>query len=248
MSHLRFHTSECAPGLFLVEGPASNWVIAREGRRFTLVDAGYPGDLPLLLESITGLGLDPADAAALLITHAHTDHTGAAAHLANNYGTPVYSAAAERPSLLGSEKHQVGFAQVLPKMWRPRVFRWSLHAIRAGGLQENDIAQAAVADDGTLAALPGSPVPVDTPGHTPGHRAYYFPQARVLASGDALIGGHMISTVAGPQMLHPMFHHDVPGAHAALQRFAGLEVDVVLPGHGPAFAGPLEGIIARLGG
>ena len=41
--------SEQAPGVFFVEGPASNWVVVRDATGFILIDSGYPADLPLVL-------------------------------------------------------------------------------------------------------------------------------------------------------------------------------------------------------
>lgn len=80
--------TEAAADTFLVEGPASNWIIVRDGADFTLVDSGYPSDTRILLDSIDHLGLKPARTAVLLITHAHTDHTGGAAYLSENHGRP----------------------------------------------------------------------------------------------------------------------------------------------------------------
>lgn len=68
--------SEQAPDVYFVEGPASNWIVARDQTGFILIDSGYPADRPLVLESIRHLGLNPAGARAVLITHGHVDHTG----------------------------------------------------------------------------------------------------------------------------------------------------------------------------
>ncbi|MCU6481289.1 MBL fold metallo-hydrolase [Arthrobacter sp. A2-55] len=237
---------EHAPGLYLVEGPASNWVIARDGQDFTLVDSGYPADLPILLDSIAYLGLDPARAAAILITHGHTDHTGGARHFSTQYGTPVYCSAGEYKTLLGEEKFQVDVRKALPYLWRPKVIRWAIHATRAGGTITNDIPAAAIFDSAVLEKLPGAPQAVETPGHTPGHCVFYFQEARALASGDALVSGHMISQNSGPQMLHPMFHHELDKAVDSLELLPSLDVNVVLPGHGPAIRGNLADLIRNI--
>ena len=232
----RYALTEPAPDVFFVGGPASNWVILRRREQFTLVDGGYRGDLPLVLASIRDVGLDPRGAVALLITHAHSDHTGAAAHFAGEYGTPVLSSAAERDQLLGREKFQVSPLQVLARAWRPRVLRWGLNALRAGGTRTVPLPSAAAWDADLLAALPGRPVAVPTPGHTPGHTAFHLPEARAVITGDALVTGHPISTRNGPQLLHPMFQHDGARAASALAVLAGLDASLILPGHGPALS------------
>lgn len=229
-----YELSEHDGGTHFVQGPASNWVVLRAGDRFTLIDGGYPADTASVLDSIRALGLEPAAAAAMLLTHGHVDHTGAANHFATTYGTTVLCAAAEYGQVLGRERFQVGPREILLRAWRPAVFRWAVHVLRAGGATPTAVPSVGAWDAAALAALPGSPVPVPTPGHTPGHTAFHLPLASVLVSGDALVSGHAISHLAGPQMLHPMFHHDVPGAYRALAAFSALTATTVLPGHGPA--------------
>lgn len=33
--------SEQAPGVYFAEGPASNWIVVRDGAGFILIDTGY---------------------------------------------------------------------------------------------------------------------------------------------------------------------------------------------------------------
>ncbi|MFD1213538.1 MBL fold metallo-hydrolase [Arthrobacter sp. GCM10027362] len=239
--------TEPAPGVFFVEGPASNWIIIREGKRFTLIDGGYPRDLPRVLDSIRHVGLRPGQAAAMLITHGHVDHTGSAAWFSGEYGTPVLSSPGEHRHLLGEEKFQVGPGRILVRAWRPRVFAWLVHVLQAGGLQHNSIPAAGIWDEARLAGLPGAPVAVPTPGHTPGHTVYRLPAAGAVATGDALVTGHAISPIGGPQMLHPMYHHDVAEAFGALQSLASVPERLVLPGHGPAMTVDLAAAVPALG-
>ncbi|MCG2622161.1 MBL fold metallo-hydrolase [Arthrobacter sp. I2-34] len=248
--HTPWHEStavtEPAEGVFFVEGPASNWIIAREGQDFTLIDGGYPADLPRVLDSIRHTGLRPERAAAMLITHGHVDHTGSAAWFSAEYGTPVLCSPGEYRQLLGEEKYQVSPGQVILRAWRPRVFNWLVHVLQAGGLQENDIPDAGIWDIARLAGLPGAPVAVPTPGHSPGHAAYRLPGAGAVATGDALVTGHAISPAAGPQMLHPMFHHDIEAAYRALEALAAVPERLVLPGHGPSMTLDLAAASAAL--
>lgn len=65
--HPAGNVSEQAPGVFFVEGPASNWIVVRDETGFMLIDSGYPADRPLVLESIRHVGLRPADARAVTV-------------------------------------------------------------------------------------------------------------------------------------------------------------------------------------
>ncbi|MFI9825052.1 MBL fold metallo-hydrolase [Streptomyces sp. NPDC052013] len=231
---------QMADGVFLVHGTHTNWVILVEGDAVTLVDTGYPGDRPLLLASLAQVGSAPEAVAAVLLTHAHNDHVGSAEYLRATYGTPVYAHEAEVPHARRDFLHQVGAGQVLLNAWRPGVLPWGLRALRSGGTAHVPVtAPEAFRAAGPL-DLPGRPVPVPTPGHTDGHCAFHLPDAGVLVSGDALVSGHPTSRITGPQLLPRMFHHEPAAAAASLDVLAGLDGDVLLPGHGPAHLGPLR--------
>lgn len=239
--------SEQAPGVFFVEGPASNWLIVRDDSGFMLIDGGYPADRDLVLESIRRLGLDPAGAKAMLITHGHVDHTGSAAYFSRTFGTPILCSPEELAHVQGLEKHQVTLGQVLARVWRPRVFRWMLHVIKAKALQAEPAAQAEAWTAQKLRRLPGRPEAFLVPGHTPGNVAILLPDARAIAVGDSFVSGHPISGKQGPQMLHRMYHADPEAALAAARSLSTLQADVILPGHGPAMHMPLPEAVAELG-
>jgi glyoxylase-like metal-dependent hydrolase (beta-lactamase superfamily II) len=229
-----------------VEGPASNWIIVCEGADFILIDGGYPGDLGHVLASIRRLGLEPAEAKAMLITHGHVDHAGSAAHFSREYGTPILCSPEEMAHVRGQEKHQVTLGQVLRRAWRPRVLRWMMHVIRAGALTAEPATEARAWGAGELQALPGSPRAVLVAGHTPGHTAFVLPNARAVVTGDALVTGHPLSKKSGVQMLHPMFHSRPDAVAEAVRCLAGVDASWILPGHGAALRESIGDAIAGI--
>ncbi|WP_267716911.1 MBL fold metallo-hydrolase [Streptomyces sp. CoH17] len=229
-----------ADGTYLVHGGNTNWVVLTDGDAVTLVDTGYPGDRRALLDSLAAVGFSPEAVAAVLITHAHNDHLGSAEYLRATYGTPVLLHEAEVPHARRDYLQQVSVGTVLRNAWRPGVLPWMTHVLRTGGTEQHPVtAPAPFPADGAL-DLPGRPVPVHTPGHTDGHCVYHLPDAGVVISGDALVSGHAISRVEGPQLLPDLFHHDRPRAIASLDVIAGLDGDLLLPGHGPVHRGPVK--------
>ncbi|MFF5159498.1 MBL fold metallo-hydrolase [Streptomyces sp. NPDC000348] len=237
---MRATVRHVAQGIHLVHGANTNWVILTEGDAVTLIDTGYPGDREGLLASLAEVGGSPEAVVAVLITHAHSDHLGSAEYLSAAYGTPVYAHEAEVPHARRDFLHQVTVGQVLRGGWRPGVLPWAAHALRSGGTADVAVtAPEPFPGPGPL-DLPGRPVPVHTPGHTDGHCAFHFPDTGVVVSGDALVSGHPTSRTEGPQMLTDMFHHSRATAVASLDVLAGLDGDLLLPGHGPLHEGSVR--------
>jgi metallo-beta-lactamase class B len=65
---------------FLITGPAGH----------VLIDGGYPGTAPMIMESIAKLGFDIRDVKVLLNSHAHFDHAGGLAALQKASGAALW--------------------------------------------------------------------------------------------------------------------------------------------------------------
>ncbi|MEU6406630.1 MBL fold metallo-hydrolase [Streptomyces sp. NPDC046985] len=242
---MRADVRQVADGAYLVHGSSTNWVILTEGDAVTLIDTGYPGDRELVLDSLAAVGSSPQAVAAVLITHAHNDHLGSAEYFRAVHGVPVYLHEAEVPHARRDFLHQVSIGQVLRNGWRPGVLPWAAHALRVGGAARVPVTAPEPFPAAGPLDLPGRPVPVHTPGHTHGHAAFHLPRAGAVVSGDALVSGHPVSRVRGPQMLPAMFHHERARALASLDVLARLDADVLLPGHGPVHRGPIGQAVRR---
>lgn len=221
----------------LVTGSNTNWVIVTDGDSCTLIDTGYPGDKDAVLASLAAVGLAPEAVTAVLVTHAHNDHIGAAEHLRAVYGTPVLMHEEEVAHARRDFLNQVSVGQVLRQAWRPGVIPWALHALRSGGTAHVPITEPRAFPSSGPLDLPGRPVPVHTPGHTQGHSAYLLPESGILISGDALVTAHPTSRLIGPQLLPGMFHTDRQRALESLSVLEGVDAQAVLPGHGPLYRG-----------
>jgi len=229
------NVTQIADGVHLVQGDAVNWILLVDDGEVTLVDAGYPGDHDDVVASLAAIGRGVDDVAAVLVTHAHVDHIGSLPRLLEGRSIPVLTSQVEAAHAQRDFLEQATPAQVARRAWQPRVLRWSLHVMRAGGTQDVAVPTAEGVETGSPLDLPGHPVPIATPGHTSGHTMYHLPGHGVIISGDALVTGHAISPRSGPQLLHPMFHHDLGENRRSLRAAADLPADHVLPGHGPAW-------------
>ena len=219
-------------------GSAVNWVLVTDDTGVMLIDAGYPGDRQDVLESLRQVGFGPGDVHAILLTHAHVDHLGSAIWFANEHGTPVYCHAEEVGHAKREYLEQASVVDVALRIWRPRWAVWTAHLIRNGGLVREGIPTTKALTAEVAAGLPGYPMPVFTPGHTNGHCSYLVDG--VLVSGDALITGHPLLRHRGPQLLPEVFSHSQQGCLRSLDALALLETEILLPGHGDVWRGPIR--------
>ncbi len=125
-----------------------------------LVDTGLPGRGPAILQECESLGGPPAH---IVITHYDVDHIGSAAWLQEATGATVWVSAEDAPYIAG-ERRRPGMKRVVASLVRPAPPK-APRLLRAGDAV------------GPLTAVP-------TPGHTPGHLAFYG--AGFAAVGDAL--------------------------------------------------------------
>lgn len=71
---------------------------------FALIDPGPESTLATLLNALSDAGFTPAGLRAVLVTHVHLDHAGAAGALATRYGARVYAHPRAAPHLLNPSR------------------------------------------------------------------------------------------------------------------------------------------------
>lgn len=224
--------------VYLAQGHAVNWTLVTDGDGVMLIDAGYPGDREDVLDSLSQLGYGVGDVRAILLTHAHIDHLGSAIWFAGAHGVPVYCHADEVGHAKREYLEQVSTIDVALRIWRPRWARWTAHVVRSGGLIRDGIPTTRPLTADVAASLPGQPAPVFSPGHTGGHCSYLVDG--VLVSGDALITGHPLLRHRGPQLLPAIFSYSQQDCIRTLSALALLDTEVLLPGHGDVWRGPIR--------
>jgi deazaflavin-dependent oxidoreductase (nitroreductase family) len=241
-----------APGVYRLPvgrtAAASNVYLVRAEASWALVDAGWPGSAGRITAAAEVLVGAPSAPAAILLTHVHPDHSGAAGPLARSWGCPVHAHPADLPLAAGRYRPEHGIPLdrwvVMPLMrLLPRRARARLE--EAGGI--TDVVRALV-PDGAVPELPDWRW-VPAPGHTRGSVAYLRPADGVLLTGDAVttvdlnsMGGWLTARhrLAGPPRYTTW---DWPAAVRSVRDLAALQPRVLGPGHGRP---PLTGTATSL--
>lgn len=234
--------TEVVPGVQRLGSERVNWYLVEDGGQVTVVDAGlsgYWGQLEPALRS-AGRGLD--DVAALLLTHAHSDHTGVAG-LLHERGVPVYLDPADEELMRTGKEPWKREANPLPYLWRPGIWGFFGHMVRNGALKPPKIDDTRPVADGDVLDVPGRPRVIHSPGHTPGHCAYHFEGRRTMFVGDLLCTWNPLTGRVGPQIMPKPFNVSSAESLRSLDRIETLEAQALLPGHGePWTEGPAAAV------
>ncbi|MGA4545852.1 MBL fold metallo-hydrolase [Uniformispora flossi] len=192
----------------------------------TLIDAGLPGHWRDLQRELRTLGKSVDHIRGLVLTHGDSDHIGFAEHLRSVHGVPVFVHAADAARARTGAKPKVPLG---PLRLGPAL-GFLAYSVRKNGLRPRYVAEVTEVDSGDVLDLPGNPVIVGTPGHSPGSVAVHVPLADAVFVGDALTTRHVLTGRPGPQ---PAPFTDNPAeAFASLDSIAELPASWILPGHG----------------
>lgn len=199
----------------------------------TVIDAGLPGHWRDLVDELAAMGRRIDDVAGVVLTHGDSDHIGFAERLRRDHGVPVFVHTDDADRARGGDKPATPMGGMRP--WPTLGF--FAYGLRKRGWPTKHLSEVVEVADGDVLPLPGSPVVIGMPGHSPGSIAVHVPVADAVFVGDALTTRHVLTGRTG---LQPAPFTDEPErALESLGRLAGLDASWVLPGHGPPWRGDL---------
>lgn len=165
-----------------------------------LIDPGHGSLTDKLVAHMAADGWSPEDVDLVVNTHAHLDHCEGNARFLHDDRV----IAAVHP--LDAQYYPLEGAHLMRALGR------EAPPLCLGGFLQEDIRLGKI----TLQVI-------HTPGHTPGGICLYWPEGKVLVTGDTVFAGSIGRT-------------DFPGADArqmreSLERLTALDVEYLLPGH-----------------
>ncbi|MBM3141525.1 MAG: MBL fold metallo-hydrolase [Chloroflexi bacterium] len=194
------------------------------GKRPVIVDTGYPGSAPAILDKLTENGIDPKSVSLILITHGHTDHFGSAANLKERTGAKVaihkLDAEAARkgqdPPLNPTGAIGRLFISLLTRRGPAKAPSFEPDILIDG---EMDLKKFGI--DGKI---------IHTPGHTPG-------SVSVISSGGEVIVGDLImrGIFRWWQPNYPLFADNMAQLNESIQLILRRKPSKIFSGHSGPF-------------
>jgi glyoxylase-like metal-dependent hydrolase (beta-lactamase superfamily II) len=192
----------------------------------TVIDAGLAGHWRDLEKELVEMGRPLSDVRGVILTHGDSDHVGFAERLRTELGIPVYVHTADAARAKGEKPPKT----TMGGMKIGAVLGFAVYSLRKGGLSTTWLKEVQPVGDGDVLALPGAPVIIGMPGHSPGSIAVHVPIAEAVFVGDALTTRSVLTGRKGAQPAP--FTDDPAEALESLGHLAGLKATWVLPGHG----------------
>ncbi|MCB9639850.1 MAG: MBL fold metallo-hydrolase [Myxococcales bacterium] len=195
-----------------------------------------------LEEALAEHGLRIRDLGEIYMTHPHLDHFGLAGELAQESGARVF---AWSESVSRYEDY-VRFADLDRKAFGSLLSQAGANETLMGLHQErtshfNDTAGPVEITDPFVVGEPlwiagrHRVLPLHVPGHSPWCVAYWFEEAQILVTGDALLPRITSNPLWYPQEAAPSSWQGLEAYTASLEKMSELPIQWAIPGHGASF-------------
>ena len=236
---------EVAEGVRRLTQGVTNFYLVQQSGKFTLVDAGTPGDWTFFQRSLTSVGRQLADLDAVLLTHAHPDHTGIAERTRREAQARVWIHEADAQAARTGKAAGKADGRITSYLLRAEFYRTLFSLARRGATRMIPVTEVSAFADGETIDVPGNPRVVHAPGHTPGSAAVLVAARRVLLTGDVLVTRNPLTGRIGPQIMPSGLNEDTTLALASLDALPGIDADLLLPGHGEPWRGDVAEAVSQ---
>jgi len=205
-----------------------------------------PGFGASLVGDLASLGFALGDIDAVILTHSDADHTGLVPMI-HEAGARVLIHRDDEPKLRkpGPKSGDASPPHIVPELWRPSLWRTIFGMAQAGGFRMTKMTDAETFGYDDVLDVPGRPRAIGTPGHTPGHTAFYFEEPSSLFVGDAMCTLDPVTHSRGPRLMPRAMNQAHAEAQRSLDALEGLEAEVMLFGHGEPWRDGVSAAVRR---
>lgn len=247
---LGIHRLEIPVPFIEAGGPANAYLIEDADGRYSLFDTGIgtPDGIAALRGQASERGLDLRRLSRIVVSHGHLDHFGNAQMLSEESGARVFIHQADVDKVVGDGRFAALLRRHRGYFLRLGVPVDTFEQMQAGAdrsphlVRHLERSRLGPLHDGEVLQFKHFEAQVKhLPGHTPGLVCLYAERQRLFFADD-----HVLARVS-PNPLLDLSQGEGPTKFRALSRYLegakwvrALELDAVLPGHGPAFRGHRE--------
>jgi glyoxylase-like metal-dependent hydrolase (beta-lactamase superfamily II) len=228
-----------ADGIHRLTRGVTNFYLIEDGGKLVLVDAGTPKDWAVFVQAVAGLGHQLDDLEAILLTHAHADHTGFAERARTEADATVWIHRDDEQSVRTGEVEKPD-GHMRSYFFKPQMYRTMLSLGRRGAAKIAPIYEVSSFTDGEILDLPGKPRVIHAPGHTKGSCALLAETSGTLFAGDVLTTWNPLTGAGGPQIMPSGMNQNSTQALRSLDVLEGIWADTLLPGHGDPWTGSID--------
>jgi len=162
--------------------------------------------------------LEDEEVTAHVLTHAHPDHQGCSRAVCRELGVPLLCGEGDRAAAESGHQRSLMPRAKAPMLWLLDLMSGPGQPV-AGTLSDGD-------EIGGLKVI-------ETPGHTPGHLAFWEERTRVLILGDVLFNMKPATLRTGLSEPFRFATFDRAANLRSARRLAELEPETICFGHGP---------------
>ncbi len=210
---------QLAPGVWrvpLVRDYVNGFILRDPDGQVTMLDMGLARSGPRVMAALGSIGSAASDVTRLLLTHAHPDHAGGAAHVAEQTGRGFGIHAGDAASARAGQPPPGDSGSRIGRLFD----RYAQGNFPAVPVEEE-------LHDGQVLPLSGGLQVVHTPGHSPGHAAFLHLDSGVLITGDSIFN------VAGLRWPLRWLCTDFTMTKRTAHRLTELDYTVAAFTHGP---------------
>ena len=217
-------------------------------RGFALIDAGLNTEMAFssLKKGLNSLGLDVSDIRSIYLTHYHLDHSGLCRRILKSASVYIFMSMNERYTLDFMNNHVDLYPEMLEEFFKTYgVPVYIIEHIKKQILFYKNLLRCPDEDNvlsieeleeielehGYLKVIP-------TPGHTPGHTSFYYPEERVLFGGDFVMRDEWPHVGVYPH--NPPEYNPLKDYLVSIQKIENLNIEMILPSHGDFILKPKE--------